>query len=88
MVYNGVPESAKSERDEKKEEKKEEKEASKEGAKYLIKERSYSKFTRSFTLPDDVNAEGITAKVENGVLHVTMPRKAQAAPHKIAITAA
>lgn len=78
----------KSERDEKKEEKKEEKEASKEGAKYLIKERSYSKFTRSFTLPDDVNAEGITAKVENGVLHVTMPRKAQAAPHKIAITAA
>lgn len=78
----------KSERDEKKEEKKEEKEASKEGAKYLIKERSYSKFTRSFTLPDDVTAEGITAKVENGVLHVTMPRKAQAAPRKIAITAA
>ena len=71
-----------------KEEKKEEKSEAKEAPKYLLKERYYSKFSRSFTLPDDVNAENITAKVENGVLHVTMPRKAIAAPRRIAIEVA
>ena len=71
-----------------KEEKKEEKAEAKEAPKYLIKERSYSKFSRSFTLPDDVEADNITAKVENGVLHINLPRKAIAAPRKIAITAA
>ena len=71
-----------------KEEKKEEKAEAKEAPKYLIKERSYSKFSRSFTLPDDVEADNITAKVENGVLHINLPRKAIAAPRRIAITAA
>ena len=71
-----------------KEEKKEEKAEAKEAGKYLIKERSYSKFARSFTLPDDVDSENLTAKVTNGILTVTMPRKALAAPRKIAITAA
>ena len=55
---------------------------------YLIKERSYSKFSRSFTLPEDVDSENLTAKVTNGVLSVTMPRKVLAAPKRIAITAA
>lgn len=71
-----------------KEEKKEEKAEAKEAPKYLLKERSYSKFSRSFTLPDDVEADKISAKVENGVLHVDMPRKALSTPRKIAITAA
>ncbi|MCR5496050.1 MAG: Hsp20/alpha crystallin family protein [Treponema sp.] len=71
-----------------KEEKKEEKAEAKEAPKYLIKERSYSKFSRSFSLPDDVESENISAKVENGVLHITLPRKAIAAPRRIAITAA
>ncbi len=71
-----------------KEEKKEEKAEAKEAGKYLIKERSYSKFSRSFTLPEDVDSENLTAKVTNGVLSVTMPRKVLAAPKRIAITAA
>ena len=60
----------------------------KEAEKYLIKERTCSKFSRSFTLPEDVDFENLTAKVINGVLSVTMPRKALAAPKHIAITAA
>ena len=64
---------AKSEKDEKKEEKEEKKEE-KEGAKWLIKERSYSKFRRSFTLPNDVDCEKVSASVKNGVLVVKMPR--------------
>jgi len=71
-----------------KEEKKDEKAEAKEAGKYLIKERSYSKFSRSFTLPEDVDSENLTAKVINGVLVVTMPRKQLAAPKRIAITAA
>lgn len=59
----------------------------KEGSKWLIRERSYSKFSRSFTLPDDVDAEKLAANVKNGVLTVTMPRKALAGAKKIAITA-
>jgi len=75
---------SKSEKEEKKEEKAEEKNA----GKYLIKERSFCKFARSFTLPDDVDLEKLSAKVNNGVLSVIMPRKALAEPRRIAITAA
>ena len=59
-----------------------------EPAEYLIKERSYSKFSRSFTVPEDVENDKISAKVENGVLKVVMPRKALEQPRRIAITAA
>lgn len=59
----------------------------KDGPKWLIHERSYSKFSRSFTLPDDVDAAKLSANVKNGVLTVTMPRKALTKAKKIAITA-
>lgn len=59
----------------------------KDGSKWLIHERSYSKFSRSFTLPDDVDATKLSANVKNGVLTVTMPRKALTEAKKIAITA-
>lgn len=79
----------KSEKEEKKEEKAEAKaKDAKDAPKYLVRERSYAKFSRSFTLPDDVDSENITAKVENGVLHITLPRKTIAAPRRIAIEAA
>ncbi len=71
-----------------KEEKKEEKAEAKEACKYLIKERACTRFSRSFKLPDDVDSENLSAKVINGVLAVTMPRKTLAAPKRIAITAA
>ena len=70
-----------------KSEKEEEKAEAKTAGKYLIKERSYSKFSRSFTLPEDVDSENLSAKVTNGVLTVTMPRKAIATPKRNAITA-
>lgn len=71
-----------------KEEKKDEKAESKEACKYLIKERGCSKFSRSFTLPDDVDCEKLEAKVTNGILCVKMPRKAPSVPKRITITAA
>lgn len=45
---------------------------------YLRREFSYSNYEQALTLPDDVNRDGIKANVENGVLHVTLPRTAQA----------
>lgn len=53
-----------------KEETKEEKDA-----RFTRKEYNYSSFSRSFTIPDDVNAERIEAKYEDGVLKMTLPRK-------------
>ncbi|ORX75257.1 HSP20-like chaperone [Anaeromyces robustus] len=39
---------------------------------YSMIECSYGKFSRSFTLPEDANLDGIQAKMENGVLEVVI----------------
>jgi HSP20 family protein len=54
-----------------------EKEESKEekDAKYTRKEYSYSSFSRSFSLPEEVNREKIDAVYEDGVLKVSLPKK-------------
>lgn len=54
-----------------KEETKEEKDK-----KYTRKEYNYSSFSRSFTLPADVNREKIDAHYTDGVLTIALPRKA------------
>lgn len=47
---------------------------------YLRREFSYSNYQQALTLPDDVDHEHIGAKVENGVLHVTLPRTGKKEP--------
>ncbi len=41
-------------------------------------ERSYGRFSRSFSLPPDADASKITANVDNGVVHVTIPKMKEA----------
>ncbi len=41
--------------------------------KFTRKEYNYSSFSRSFTLPDEVNMEKIDAKYEDGVLKINLP---------------
>jgi len=55
--------------EQKNEEKKEDK-----NSHYLRREFSYSKYEQTLILPDNVNKEGISAKVDNGVLNITLPK--------------
>lgn len=57
-----------------------------EGAKAMRTERRHGAFKRSFTLPETANAEAITATGKHGVLEISIPKKAEAAPRKIEIT--
>jgi HSP20 family protein len=54
---------------EKKEEKKEDKKN------FRRREFSYNSFSRSFTLPENLLADKIDAKYENGILRFTLPKK-------------
>lgn len=56
-----------------KEESKEEKEE-----RYTREEYNYSSFTRSFNLPEDIQQDNITAKYQDGILYITMPKKEEA----------
>ena len=49
-------------------------------------ERSYGAFTRSFTLPQTVSAEGATAEYNDGVLRVTLPKREETKPRRIQVT--
>ena len=53
-------------------EQKEEKEDQNEN--YIRREFGYTSFSRSFTLPEEVDSEKIIAKHKNGVLNVTIPK--------------
>jgi len=48
-------------------------------------ERAYGKFTRSFSLPRNVDAEKVEASMNNGILEVRLPKHDSAKPKAIAI---
>jgi len=57
-------------------EKKDEKEdKGKEKESWLRREFSYTSYSQSFAIPEDVEASKITAKIENGVLNIDLPKK-------------
>jgi len=53
----------------------------------FLSERSYGSFTRTFTLPDGVNADQIQADLRDGVLSLHVPKSEEAQPKKISIRA-
>jgi HSP20 family protein len=48
-------------------------------------ERRYGSFSRSFTLPNSVNAEDVKADYSNGVLKITLGKRAEAKPKQIKV---
>jgi HSP20 family protein len=59
-----------------------------EGESFLRRERETGSFTRSFSLPFNLEAEEVKASYKNGVLELRLPRAAVDKPQKIAISAA
>jgi HSP20 family protein len=49
-------------------------------------ERSYGNFVRSFAVPSTVDTENVNADYKNGVLTVTLAKKAAAKPRQIKIS--
>lgn len=58
-----------------------------EGYAAFRRERAPVKFQRSFTLPSRVDAERTQAKLENGILTVTLPKPPESQPRQISIKA-
>jgi HSP20 family protein len=56
-----------------------------EGETYALYERQYGSFTRSFSLPDVADGDRIDAKLADGVLTLSIPKRAEAKPKKIAL---
>lgn len=51
---------------------------------YLF-ERAYGNFCRTFTLPDNVDAEKIGAEFKNGLLRIDIPKTEEAKPKEIEV---
>lgn len=54
-------------------------------AKFLKKEFAPTEFTRTFTIPEDVNVDSISATFEQGILNITISKGEKAQPKKIEI---
>jgi HSP20 family protein len=53
------------------------------GKKFHRIERSYGKFVRTFTLPDDANEENVSASFKDGVLTIQIAKTEKAKPRAI-----
>jgi HSP20 family protein len=64
-------------------ERKREEKTEKEG--YFRLERASGQFARSLTLPEGIDAEGVTAEFKDGVLEVRIPKPEARKPRKVSI---
>ena len=53
---------------------------------YRRRERIYGTFVRQFNLPDTVDTANISAKAEDGVLKIEIPKQEKPQPKKIAVS--
>ncbi|MBU2431041.1 MAG: Hsp20/alpha crystallin family protein, partial [Proteobacteria bacterium] len=55
------------------------------GYKIHRNERGTAAFSRSFTLPDDVDSEKVEATIKDGILYLSLPKSETAKPRQITI---
>jgi HSP20 family protein len=55
------------------------------GRQYVYDGRSWGRFERAITLPDDVSADGVLAELSRGVLRLTLPKSPETKPKKITL---
>lgn len=53
---------------------------------YLLRERRYTRFQRSFTLPDTIDDQSVHAKLEDGLLTLTLNKRPETKPRKIQVS--
>jgi len=51
----------------------------------LLHERRYSQFLRSFTLPPTVDEKAVDAKLQDGVLKVTLNKREETKPRRVQV---
>lgn len=66
---------------------KRESEKTDKGDTYYTYERAYGSFTRTFTLPEGVDADKIRAELKEGVLTIELPKRPELQPKKVAVKA-
>jgi HSP20 family protein len=52
----------------------------------LLHERRYNRFVRSFTLPPTVDEQTVNAKLQDGVLLITLNKREESKPRKISVS--
>jgi len=60
-------------------------EAEKDSVRYHRKEREAGKFSRVISLPGDIDVDGVSASLDNGILKVSVPKAEKAKPKQITI---
>lgn len=58
----------------------------KDGERIHLAERSHGRFSRTFTLPEDVEGEKVVAELRNGVLTLMVPKRPEVRPRKINVS--
>ncbi|WP_257459114.1 Hsp20/alpha crystallin family protein [Archangium lipolyticum] len=66
---------------------KRETEQQEESDRFYAYERSYGSFSRSFTLPEGVDGEHVTAELKDGVLNLRLPKLPEVQPKRIQVGA-
>jgi len=56
-----------------------------DAARLIYRERSAARFARSFTLPEEIDQDASQAKLDNGVLSLTLSKKRAAAAKHLAV---
>jgi HSP20 family protein len=56
-----------------------------EGRQYLYNGRTYGRFERAITLPDEVDADAVRAELSQGVLRLTLAKSPETKPRKITL---
>lgn len=57
----------------------------KKGKLYICKERACKTFYREVDLPEEIKSDEVTASLNNGILEITLPKKAPKQKRKIAV---
>ena len=56
-----------------------------QGYQYHRSERRQGSFVRTFKLPEEADAEDISAEIKKGVLYLSVPKRAEVQPRKVEI---